>query len=91
MALPKEVWIQTGQTRPHQCPVCYATHDAVTLVSTELKSPIPKVGDFSVCITCGAVCIFLIDGRLRVATQAEVEELPEWVRHWQASRPSHRA
>jgi hypothetical protein len=40
--------------RATECPCCGAIHDAATGLKGEAE--VPKPGDLSVCISCGAVC-----------------------------------
>jgi len=91
MALHEEVWIRSGRARPHECPACHTVCDAITVVGPAGTAVTPEVGDRSLCAYCGSVNIFLFDGRLRLATPEECEQLPEWAKHWMARRSTPRA
>jgi len=64
-----------------ECPVCSTVVDAALMVpgihaTLDLS---PKPGDLSICVYCFAVAIFTDDGRLRIATPKECEEVPDSV------------
>lgn len=72
----RNVFLTSARSRPRQCPVCGAVHDAATAVS--LDQPMdhrgPPVGDLCICADCGALNVATATG-FRVATQNEVDGL----------------
>lgn len=64
--------IQTQTNPDARCPACQKTLDAAT--STHGKRG-PKEGDYSVCMYCGNLNIFLPDLTVRSATEQEMDSL----------------
>jgi hypothetical protein len=56
------------------CPSCGALNDGAT-APTEQISQQPKPGDLSVCLYCAAICVYLPDLQLRLATIDEVANI----------------
>lgn len=56
-----------------RCPVCSAVADGCTTVGGEQIPPNP--GDFSMCLSCGAVCVFTEDLEFRLPTGVEAAEI----------------
>lgn len=54
-----------------QCPHCGALHDAASDMGTGRG---PKAGDCSICIECGGLSTFEVDGSRRKPTPAEYDE-----------------
>lgn len=59
------------------CPECGAVLSAATVFSD--KEAVPKKGDVSLCVTCGAFRVFEANGLSRAMRQGEFEALPEAV------------
>jgi hypothetical protein len=58
-----------------QCPECGHVLDAAEAVDDPEVRPSP--GDLSICIKCSAILIFTEDMSIRLATDAELDELAE--------------
>jgi hypothetical protein len=73
--------VYIGRTRylkQSPCPRCRADLDGITPAGVgKLPTPLPKAGDFSVCIYCGAILCFDITFRLREATLDDLKILSE--------------
>jgi hypothetical protein len=88
-----DAWIKSSeQLAPRWCPSCARRLDAVTSATFGKKpgrAPVPKPGDVTICGYCSAVLVMTPDN-FRVATQAEVDALPEltkWLaREWPVQR-----
>ena len=61
--------------KPCLCPLCGYFMDAATCVSAETL-PLPKSGDISMCLSCGAALVFNKDLSLRLMTEDERLVLP---------------
>lgn len=76
------------RTRPNLCTKCGYMVDAATGVSN--GRDIPKPGDVSVCLNCGAVHIFTIALLLREPTQEEIDSFEPgfkaFLQHVEAAR-----
>lgn len=92
----KEAWIQTSDRLAARfCPSCQRRLDAVTSATVGDRpdtAPVPEPGDVTICAYCGAVLVMTTDS-FRLATQAEVDALPDltkmFARDWPAERRSH--
>lgn len=58
-----------------QCPECGKEFDTHTCITDE--GAVPRPGDFGLCIGCGLVFRFNVDGSLRGTTQAEFGEFKD--------------
>jgi hypothetical protein len=64
-----------------RCPHCDHRFDRTSLVSSD-EALRPKVGDVSLCIACGGICLFVNSaGDMRKATREDIREMmaaPQW-------------
>lgn len=63
----------SANAKPCPCPLCGKTLDHGTHVRKENARP--KAGDFGICLDCGAILVYREDLGVRLATQAEKDEL----------------
>lgn len=61
------------ELRLAECPICFYEMDAAT--SLEEPNAKPRVGDFSLCINCGALLVFEERTQLRQATDDDMQHL----------------
>jgi hypothetical protein len=71
----QQVFVATTRMPESACPVCHSRLDAATGAGFD-KPPIPEPGDVTQCGPCGTVLVFTESLDLRLATQAEWNELP---------------
>lgn len=58
------------------CPACGAVCDGVTSTSDPDNTPLPTVGDLTICVYCSTFLQFGPDLALAVLTPAELRTLP---------------
>lgn len=57
------------------CPACDAPSNGLSEMSGEPSEREPQPGDFSVCDTCGTICVFTETGGRRVANRKDMVDL----------------
>jgi hypothetical protein len=58
-----------------RCPKCNAPLSAVSRMVDEVVTPAPSVGDFNICLDCGAVLVFGEGFIVRTATPDEIARI----------------
>ncbi len=56
------------------CPVCHHTLDRASCIHDE--KAVPESGDFTICIGCTALLIFMEDMTLRLTRPTDLEDMP---------------
>jgi hypothetical protein len=88
-----DAWIRTsGKLAVRSCPSCRRRLDAVTTATVGRKpttTPLPKPGDITICGYCGAALVMTLDA-FRIATQDEVDALPELTKALARGWPTRR-
>lgn len=60
---------------PHKCPKCGYEMDAISSAFTD-KTPTPRAGDWSICISCGSMLVFTDSkGGIRLPNLKEKEAM----------------
>jgi hypothetical protein len=65
--------MKTSSIPADTCPICSHRWDEATDVS---ERNTPKVGDFSVCLECGTILVFVEGLRLRVCGPRDLHNAP---------------
>lgn len=76
----RPIWLQqSGRLPTRYCPSCHTGLSAVTSAThmPHATPPVPRIGDVTLCVYCGAVLVVTTLDTFRLATQAEVDALPE--------------
>lgn len=63
------------------CPACGELVDGVQAINDE-ENPLPKPGDVTICIYCGELLIFDEDGKERVPTEEEINDIKQDKANW---------
>lgn len=64
--------MKTSETKPCSCPACGYRIDRATGIRGSFS---PKQGDFSICFKCAELLVFNQDLTIRLATEAEINDL----------------
>jgi hypothetical protein len=66
--------LESSPIPPHTCPVCHNTMDRTTCMNDDPDLQ-PRDGDFTVCVSCGAIGVFDKDAVIHTASTEEIREM----------------